>query len=450
MRGEKNYLMSQKQLNRYHVISMVIDKKMTNSEAADSLGLSVRQIIRLKKGVMNEGPSFLIHKNKGRKPIHAFSDDFIDIIVSLKKSAKYSNANFLHFKELLFDHENISISYNALYTILTNAGFKSPKKHRKSKIHHRRKRRPKEGQLIQMDASPFNWFGDDRNFDLHGAIDDATGKIVGLYLAKNECLQGYFETVRQMINNHGIPVSLYTDRHTIFRSPKADKLSIDDQLAGKSVPETQFSRAMHELGTTIIPARSPQAKGRVERLWNTLQSRLPVEFKIAGIKTIEQANKFLISYIPKFNAKFAVTPFDTINAFRAVPSDLLVDNILCVKEERILDNGLVFSFYNRNFKVVPKSNDTPIYPKSKIKVLLSPRFGVRVQYGKNVYEVIPFIKPGKQNKPGNTKVKSKGKYIPPDDHYFKYGHKAWPRITFEDSNNDILKMLEKIFLTKYA
>lgn len=189
------------------------------------------------------------------------------------------NSNFLHFKELLEIHEKIKISYNALYLILTKAGFKIPKKHRKTMLHHRRKRMPKEGLLIQMDATPFEWFGGNEQFALHGAIDDATGKIVGLYICKNECLQGYLETTRQMLFDYGIPVSIYADRHTIFRSPKADKVSIEEQLKGKLINETQFGRAMSELGVTIIPARSAQDKGRVERLWETLQSRLPIEFQ---------------------------------------------------------------------------------------------------------------------------------------------------------------------------
>jgi transposase len=447
MRGEKLFLMTQKQLNRFHVINMVIDKKMTNKEAAASLGLSVRQIIRLKKGVIKEGPSFLIHKNKGRKPAHALSEKIINKIITLKKSVKYSSANFLHFQELLQEHENITISYNALFKILNDAGIKSPKKHRKTKIHHRRKRRSKEGQLIQMDASPFDWFNNNQMLDLHGAIDDATGKVVGLCLAKNECLQGYFETVRQLVTNHGIPISLYTDRHTIFRSPKADKLSIDEQLAGKTAPETQFSRAMHELGVTIIPARSPQAKGRIERLWNTLQSRLPIEFKIANITTIDQANDFFKSYIPKFNAKFSVPAYDTLNAYRSINENLNLENILCVKEHRILDNGLVFSFYNKHFKIISNNSNSMIYPKTKIKVLVSPMFGIKAQYGEKIFEVTPFIK---REKSTNGKSKNNIKYIPSDDHYFKYGKKAWPKLSFEDSDYDILKMLEKIFLSKYA
>ncbi|SCX92824.1 hypothetical protein [Alkaliphilus peptidifermentans] len=167
--------MSQNQLNRYNVISMVIDGHLKVADAAKSLCLSERQIIRLKKGVMKEGVAFLIHKNSGKKPLHTIEDNLKNQILSLRNTDVYMNSNFLHFKELLEIHEKIKISYNALYHILTKAGFKSPKKHRKPKQHHRRKRMPKEGLLIQMDATPFEWFGGNEQFALHGAIDVATG-----------------------------------------------------------------------------------------------------------------------------------------------------------------------------------------------------------------------------------------------------------------------------------
>lgn len=155
MKNEVYYLMSQKQLNRYTVISQLIEGNLTTREAAESLGLSERQIKRLKKGVMKEGPAFLIHKNTGRKPVHTIPDELVEKIIELRNSEKYKNSNFLHFQELLREHENIKISYKPLYNILTNAGFKSPKKRRKTKAHHRRKRKAQEGLLVQMDATPF-------------------------------------------------------------------------------------------------------------------------------------------------------------------------------------------------------------------------------------------------------------------------------------------------------
>lgn len=448
MKNEVYYLMSQKQLNRYTVISQLIEGNLTTRDAAESLGLSERQVKRLKKGVREKGPAFLIHKNTGRKPVHAFSDDLVEAIIELRKSETYKDSNFLHFQELLKEHEGIKISYKPLYNILTNAGFNSPKKRRKIKAHHRRKRKAQEGLLIQIDATPFNWFGDKQIYALHGAIDDATGKIVGLYLTKNECLQGYFEVTRQILLNYGIPTSIYSDKHTIFRSPKADKISLEEQLAGKVINDTPFGRAMNELGITLIPAQSPQAKGRVERLWDTLQSRLPVEFKIAGITNIHEANQFLLSYIPKFNENFAVEPANSKVAYTPLREDLFIDNILCFKQIRTIDNGGVFSFKGRHFQPVSNGHTAYIPPKSLVEVLISPVFGVRAKYKKAVYEVVPFIKPKKTKTP--TPAKEKSTYRPPEHHYYKYGHELWPKLSFAESNSEILQMLEKIFLKKDA
>lgn len=447
MRGNEFYLMNQKQLTRHAVISMVIDRKLTIGEAAEKLGLSTRQIIRLKKGVIQKGPAFLIHKNKGRQPSHAFTKDLLNQIVQLKKHLLYKDANFKHFQELLAEHHGINISYTSLYKILTNAGLKSPKKHRKVKKHHRRKRKHQQGLLLQIDATPFPWFGNDQMFALHGAIDDATGKVTALYLTKNECIQGYFEVARQTLVNFRIPLSIYTDRHSIFHSPNINKLSLEDQLNGKHAHPTQFGRAMQELGISLIPARSPQAKGRIERLWNTLQSRLPTDLKIAGISSLNAANEFLLSYISKFNNLFAVVPADLYSAFRPLPKNINIDHILCIKKTRVIDKGGVFSFYNKQFQVVCGSSFIP--PKSKIIVLVSTQFGIKIQYNNTVYDTIPFIKPKKLN---NTIIKSSSikKFIPTDDHYFKYGHNHWQKLTFEDSDQDILRMLENIFLSKYA
>lgn len=439
--------MTQTQLNRFKVISLVIEGKATIAEAAEDLKLSTRQVIRLKQGVKEFGPDFLIHKGTGRKPSHAVAEDLEKTIISLKQAEPYLNANFLHFRDLLEEHEKIQISYTPLYRILTEAGLKSPKKRRKSKSHHRRKRKRREGILIQMDATPFEWFGTDVKYTLHGAIDDATGKIVGLFLTKNECLLGYFTVTRQMLLGFGIPVSLYTDRHSIFVSPKADKISIEEQLSGKVVNETQFGRAMSELGVTMHKARSAAAKGRVERLWDTLQSRLPVEFKIAGISNVSDANSFLAGYIEKFNRKFAVAPVEPESMFRAIPDTDFVDHILCVKQERSLDNGYVFSFYNRHFQVID-DRSAPIPPRSRVKVLVSPEFGVKAQYKNLTYNVIPYIKPKKKS--ASTATEPRDVYRPPDDHYFKYGHIAWKKLTFEDSDKDLIVMLEDIFFKQYA
>ena len=384
--------MNQSQLNRYAVLSQLIQGNLSVSEAASTLGISKRQVLRLKKGVQQQGAPALIHKNIGRKPSHALDEFLISQIVSLKQSDLYCDANFRHFRELLERRENINISYSSLHTLLSKAGLKSPKKRRRIKLHRRRKRKEQEGLLIQMDATPFEWFGGTEKFSLHGAIDDATGKVVGLYLTKHECLHGYWELTRRLIDRHGIPASIYADRHAIFLSRNADKLSLEDQLNGKVVNDTQFGRAMNELGITLIAARSPQAKGRVERLWDTLQGRLPIEFALAKITTIDQANDFLLSYIEAFNLQFAVVPSDSVCAFRPAPPELDLDSILCIKMTRILDAGAVFSFYNRHFVLQPGTKRMELPAKAAISVLVSPHFGIRAQYKHAVFAVLPYIK----------------------------------------------------------
>jgi hypothetical protein len=173
--------------------------------------------------------------------------------------------------------------------------------------------------LVQIDASPHEWIIGGELFTLHGAIDDATGEILALFFTPNECMEGYFEIIRQIVKNYGIPMSLYCDRHTIFVSPNDGKLSIEDQLKGKTVNLTQFGRAMEELGITIIKANSPQAKGRIEKLWDTLQSRLPVEFKIRGIDTME-------AYMPFYRSLLLLTMKNLVLNLKILnlPLDLLI------------------------------------------------------------------------------------------------------------------------------
>src|SRR5690554_2174593 len=349
MRKEE-FNMTQKEITRLRVINQTIDKVITVKEAAELLDLSERQVLRLKKGVLKEGTSFIIHKNRGRKPKHAICDELKEQIIELKKT-KYQEANFNHFKELLKEHEEIDVGYSTVYRILTQAGIKSPMKHRKRRAHHRRERKPQEGMLVQIDASPHKWILGGGSFDLHGAIDDATGKILALHFTPNECMEGYFEIMHQIVNNHGIPTSIYCDRHSIFVSPNDGKLSIDEQLEGKTVKLTQFGRAIDELGITMIKAYSPQAKGRIERLWGTLQSRLVVEFKIRNITTMEDANAFLAEFIDKYNEKFGVEPENSKSAFRDLDPNINLDYILCIKEERMIINDSGFSYGGQYYQL---------------------------------------------------------------------------------------------------
>lgn len=438
--------MTEREITRLRVINHTIDGIITIGEAADLLNLSERQVIRLKGGVLKEGPAFIIHKNRGRKPSHAISEEMKRTIVRHKQSEAYREANFNHFRELLEEHEGITVSYPTVHRILSQAGIASPKKHRKRKVHHRRKRKPREGMLVQIDASPHTWFIGGGKYSLHGAIDDATGKILALFFSKNECLEGYFQLMRRVINNHGLPLSLYCDRHTIFVSPVADKLSIEEQLKGKQANLTQFGRAMEELGVNITKAYSPQAKGRIERLWGTLQSRLPVEFKIHGIDNMDAANTFLTKFVEGYNKRFAVLPRELESSFRQPTPGLNLDTILCIKKRRTLDNSNTFSYGGKCFQL----RDTiraPISPRAKITVLDSPERGIRALYGGRVYETEGLKERPKMKEldKGKKQVQKRQRVVPAADHPWRLSAKERPRVSYEESDREILEVLDQLF-----
>jgi len=369
---------------------------ITVKEAAAKLGLSERQVQRLKKEVRESGPAALIHKNTNRKPPHALTDKQKAEILGIRKKPGYKDANFNHFRELLDVNHKIRISYGALHQLLTEDGQQSPKKRRRFKKHRRRSRRKQAGDLVQIDASPYDWLQLGSDQELHGIIDDATGQVTGLYLCKNECMLGYHEVMRRMIGVFGVPDSIYADRHTIFRSPNADKAKAVDTPSEVKVNETQFGRAMTELGIKIIAARSPQAKGRIERLWETLQSRLPVEFEIAGIKDADAANEFLKSYIYAYNSEFAVEPEDCESAFLPLEEHKNLDHILCIKETRTLDSSQVFSYDGKKFQIEKSPYSNWIPPKAKISVMISPYIGVKAGYKNYVFETAPYKEPKKK------------------------------------------------------
>jgi len=248
--------------------------------------------------------------------------------------------------------------------------------------------------MLQADGTPHDWFGVGKKYSLHGFIDDATGTVTGLYMCENECLLGYLEVTRQTLKNFGIPLSLYPDKYSVFfpNPAKEDQLTIEEQLRGVSKAVTQFGRIMDELGIEMFPASSPQAKGRIERLWETLQSRLVTEFRINGITTIEQANAFLPKYIKKYNKKFTIMAQDEASAFVPLPNKINLDILLCVRIARTTDNAGVFSINNCKFAV--ESKDIP--PKAKITVLISKEAGIKALYKDKLYKIsdVDFINNG--------------------------------------------------------
>ncbi len=259
-------------------------------------------------------------------------------------------------------------------------------------------------------------------------------------MTKNECLFGYFEMMKICCTEFGIPQSIYSDKHTIFRSPKTDKLSIEEEINGKKVNLTQFGRAMHELGTDIIYANSPQAKGRVERLWVTLQSRLLVEFARKGIKDIDGANKFLREYMHEFNRKFSVEPENTGSLFIELREEENIDNFLCIKNTRKMDSTGVFSFKNRAFQIVDEGFPL-ISSKSEVTVFINPNFGIKVEYKGKVYNTVHYIRPAR--KMSKAQVKSVVSDIVGP--HLKHNSEEWRKIWWYEDYNQSLKFLFELF-----
>lgn len=366
------------------VIQSVIDGKKTGKQASEKLNLSERQIWRLVAKVKNNGNNGIKHGNCFNRNPRFITENFKNKIKDLKLSDDYCDANFTHFQELLEERENIKISYSSLYKILTEKGIKSKKKHKGKKTHRQRKRKDHMGELVQADGTPFDWFKDGHMYSIHGFIDDATGQVLGAYMCEHECLLGYLEVLRQMLTNYGIPQCLYPDKFSVFFPAKAQKLTIEEQLQGKTEPTTQFKRIIDVLGINMFPASTSQAKGRVERLWETFQDRLITEFKLAKVNTIEQANIFLKSYLKKYNKKFSVEPKSDKSYFVQVPSYLNLDLLLSIKLTRCIDASGSFTIKNKKFQIL----DNKIMPKTKVNIYMSQKIGIIAEHNNTKYKVI--------------------------------------------------------------
>jgi len=381
------YIMSKEQLGKLTLIQGAVEGKYTVNEVAKRLKLSHRQVKNLKKAYREQGEGAVIHGNSGRHPANCTDVKLKEKIISLKKREIYKEANFTHFRELLEEYENIKISYSTLSRILKNSGITSKRRHRpEGKKFRRRKRKSGKGDMLQADGSSFDWFGCGVRCALHGFIDDATGIITGLYFSQNECLLGYLEVLRQTLVNYGIPLEFYADKAGIFfvNTKKTANWTIEELLAGKSLDKTQFGRIVDEqLGVAMISAHTAQAKGRVERLWNTLQDRLPIWLKLQGITDMETANLHLHKFIAYYNKRFAVEPEAEESSFVPLDPSFDLDKLLTVRFDRTTDNCGCFSFHNFLFQV-----DTKIpLAKKKIQFLFSQKLGFQAQYGKEYYPV---------------------------------------------------------------
>ena len=344
--------LNQKEQARAKVLVMVVEGRCTNREAAELLSLSERQLRRLKQGFRSEGPAALAHGNRGRKPAHALPEEVRTGLVE-RVRADYPDYNHTHLHEQLLEEHGVTLSRRSLTRILTGAGLRSPKRRRPRRHRSRRERRAQEGLLTQVDGSQHDWLeGRGPRLVLIGGIDDATGDVPYAVFREHEDGHGYLLLLREQVRLRGIPVAWYSDRHSIFQRNDTEPWTVGEQLAGRREP-TQVARALEQLGITLIPAGSPQAKGRIERLWGTFQDRLVKALRRAGASTLEEANAVLSEYLPRYRARFARAAADSEIAYRPLPKALDLDGICSFHYVRTVANDNTVRLEERLVQVPP-------------------------------------------------------------------------------------------------
>ena len=358
--------LNRKEQNRVVVLNQIGTKRLTVDQAAVLLEVTPRQVWRLLAGYRRDGPSAIAHGNRGRKPVNIIEEDLRQQVVALARY-KYCGFNQQHFTEKLADKEGISISRSTVRRILLTRGIHSPQKRRAPKHRSRRERYPQEGMLLQTDGSPHDWLeGRGPELCLIGAIDDATNDVPYAYFQEQEDTKGYMLMLQDITLKRGIPLALYHDRHSIFEVAQDKMASVEEQLTGKQ-PLTQIGRLLSELGINSIAANSPQAKGRVERLWKTFQDRLTSELRLAGAKTKETANQVLKSFLPEYNQRFRVSARNTGSAYRKPEAGFKPDEYFCYKYPRTVGSDNVVRFVNQRLQILPHP-DRASYARCKVQV----------------------------------------------------------------------------------
>lgn len=309
--------MSQRQWKRLDAVERIGRGALTTGEAAQVLGLSVRQVRRLRRAVEARGRAGVVHGNTGRAPQHRIAGAVRQRVVALRRK-RYAGFNDQHFTEKLWEHEGVRISRPSVRRILRAAGIGPPRRRRAAQHRRRRDRKEQAGLMILWDGSRHDWLeGRGPMLCLMGAVDDATGELLpGAHFVEQECAAGYLRVLQAIATQKGLPWSAYMDQHGSLKR-NDDHWTLEEELRGEQDP-TQVGRALKTLQIEAIYALSPQAKGRVERLWGTLQDRLVSELRLAGARTAAEANAVLAWFRTDYTQRFGVAPANSAPAWRPV------------------------------------------------------------------------------------------------------------------------------------
>jgi transposase len=356
--------LTMQEAERYKVISEVEGGYLKVGEAAGVLGLSERQVYRIKARVKEEGARGVIHRSKGKRSPYWLKEKIRERIDHLYQG-KYRGFNLTHMTEFLKGEEGIRVSRESVRQILLERGSYTQQRRQPK---HRQWREPcfREGQMVQYDTSDHDWLeGRGPRLYLIKGVDDATSKVAGAKFVLADGAKQNMEVFWDMVRRRGIPLRVYVDRGSNFKTTRHQ--SIEDQLKGE-YPLTQFARALEEMGVKMIYAHSPQAKGRIERKFGVFQDRLCSEFRLHNISTLEDANRYLWEkFIPRHNRMFSRTAKEPGSAYRPLPKGLSLKDIFCLKAERVVAGDNTISYNGKAFQILPNEYRSS-YCKAKVEV----------------------------------------------------------------------------------
>lgn len=325
-------------------------QEVSNAEASGRAGLSLRQFKRLRQRYREKGPAAVVHGNRGRPSARRLCPGVQEQVVSLLRNGKIA-LNDCHIRDLLAER-GVRVSAEAIRQVRRRLGL--PPKHRRRATRYYARREPaaRAGALVLIDGTPFHWFGPSRPpYSLVGTIDDATGVPLSGCFRLQEDLHGFAAALRGLLHTHGLPQALYGDRTNI--AVRSDKnWSVEEELEGRQRP-TQFGQMLEELDIRYIPAGSPEAKGRIERMWRTFQDRLTAEFALNDITTPEAAEAYLPRFYARFRGWFGREARESTPAWRAAPAHL--DRILACRYQRVVARDNTVSLGGRTIQIPPGS-----------------------------------------------------------------------------------------------